>query len=157
MPENTLKTDFVQLLKALPLRALNSSVTLENLPSILITDLRYISLRPTVRDPLIEAHVRTLAPAPANSEASAEETERLAQEKRERERRDNALAERQRRVQAEKKKQESALRYGKGILREGENEVERAMRVGKQGLLSHMDVDERPEAAQQPKMSDRSP
>ena len=138
LPEATLKNDLVKVLKSTPLYALNKSSTIHALPTTLVTDLRYISLRPAIRDPLIEAHISTLALAPINLENSTEEREVQAKERQERQRRQEALAERQRQVQEEKRRQNSALRHSKGMLLEGEEEVQRAMRIGKEGLLGHM-------------------
>lgn len=138
LPEAALKSDLVELLKMTPLHALNKSVTIHTLPTTLLTNLRYISLRPAVRDPLIEAHISTLPPAPADLEISPEEQEIQAKERQERQRRQEALTERQRQVQEEKRRQNGALRYSKSMLREGEEEVQKAMRVRKEGLLGHI-------------------
>lgn len=138
LPETTLKSDLVKLLKSIPLTALNESITIHTLPTTVLTDIRYISLRPAIRDPLIEAHVSTLPPAPTDIEISPEEQEARAKERQERQRRQEALAERQRQVQEAKRRQNGALKYSKGMLREGEEEVEKAMRIGKEGLLGHM-------------------
>lgn len=139
LPESTLKADLVKLLKSTPPHALNRSTTLNTLPSFILTDHRYISLRPSIRDPMIETHISTLLPAPAEFPISPEEQETRARAKHDRERREKALGERQQQVQEEKRKQRVALQYSQGILREGENEVERAMKVGKEGLLGHME------------------
>ena len=138
LPEATLKSDLVKLLKSTPLSSLNKSITIHTLPTTVLTDLRYISLRPAIRDPLIDAHLSTLPPAPTDLDISPEEQEAQGKEMQERQRRQEALAERQRQVQEEKRRQNGALRYSKGMLREGEEEVQRAMRVGKEGLLGHM-------------------
>lgn len=138
LPEATLKSDLIKVLKSTPLSAFNKSSTVHALPSALLTDFRYISLRPAIRDPLIEAHISTLASAPTDLGISTEEQEAQAKENKERQRRQEALAERQRQVQEEKRHQNSALRYSKGMLVEGEEEVQRAMRVGKEGLLGYM-------------------
>ena len=138
LPEATLKSDMVKLLKSTPLYALNKSTTIDALPTALLTDLRYISLRPNTRDPLIEAHISTLPAAPANSEVSPEDQEAQAKERQQRQHRQEALAERQRQVQEERRRQSSALRYSRDTLREHEEEVQRAMRIGKEGLLGHM-------------------
>ena len=138
LPEATLKSDMVKLLKSTPLDALNKSTTIDALPTALLTDLRYISLRPNTRDPLIEAHIATLPAAPADSEVSPEDQEARAKERRQRQHRQEALAERQRQVQEEKRRQSSALRYSRDTLREHEEEIQRALRVGKEGLLGHM-------------------
>lgn len=58
------------------------------------------------------------------------------------ERRDRALAERQKQVQDEKRRQKGALQFSKGMLREGEEEIERALRVGKEGLRGYMEAEE---------------
>lgn len=109
----------------------------------MLTDLRYISLRPSIRDPLIETHITTLPPAPSSSDAdlSFEEQVSLSKRKLERERREQALAERQKQVQDEKRRQKGALQFSKGMLRDGEEELERAMRVGKEGLKAYMEVE----------------
>ena len=138
LPEATLKSDMVKLLKSTPLYALNKSTTIDALPTVLLTDLRYISLRPNTRDPLIEAHISTLPAAPADSKVSPEDQEAEAKERQQRQQRQEALAERQRQVQEEKRRQSSALRYSRDTLREHEEEIQRAMRVGKEGLLGHM-------------------
>ena len=130
------------LLKFLPLHALNRSSTLDTLPPAMLTDLRYISLKPTIRDPIIESQILNLPPAPADLEGS-ERPEELTRQRQERERREKALAERQLRVDEEKRRQKGALQYSKGMLREGEQELERAKMVGKEGLLGYMQ-DEQP-------------
>ena len=135
LPESTLKADLVALLKSKPTHALNQSSTIHTLPPSILTDMRYISLRSTIRSPIIEAHLSTLPPAPTNevSENSG------SQAKLERERREKALADRQAQVQEEKRRQRGALQHSKGMLQEGEAELQRAMKVGKEGLLGHME------------------
>lgn len=138
LPEATLKSDLINLLKSTPLPSLNKSTAIDALPAALLTDLRYVSLRPTTRDPLIEAHISTLPAASTDLGTSIEEQESAAKERQQRQQRQQALAERQRLVQEEKRKQNGALRFSKDTLREREEEVQRAMRVGKEGLLGHM-------------------
>ena len=60
----------------------------------------------------------------------------------ERERREKALAERRKQVLEEKQRQKGSLQLSKGMLREGEAEIERAMRIGKDGLKGYMKVGE---------------
>lgn len=138
MRSSDLKSDLTALLKAQPLAALNHSTTLDTLPSSILTDLRYISLSPSSREPLIETYISTLPPAPEGAAASAEEDAAAAKKREERRRREKALADRERRVEEEKRKHERDLAYGKGRLREEEMEIERAMRVGKEGLKAHL-------------------
>lgn len=89
----------------------------------------------------MEAYVSTLASAPEATDISPEEEAALAERKEQRERRAKALADREKRVQEEKRRQNGALRYSKGVLREGEEEIERAMKVGREGLKSQLEVD----------------
>ena len=133
----------VNLLKSIPSHTLNRSTPPDALPSILLTDLRYASLRPSIRDPLIETHISILPLPPSTSETPSEEQEGGLQptKKQERERRERALADRQKQVQDEKRRQRGAIQFSKGVLREGEAEIERAMRVGKEGLKGYMIVD----------------
>lgn len=138
-PESILKSDLIALLKSIPLRALNRATTLENLPSAMLTDLRFISLRSSVRDALILAHVSSLQPPPNTVDLSPEEEESRSREQKDRSKRNQALAERQRRVDEEKRSQRGALQYSRSIMREGEEEIQRAMKLGKDGLLSHME------------------
>ncbi|KAK7508948.1 transcription factor protein [Phyllosticta citriasiana] len=138
LPESTRKSDLSSLLKSIPLAQLNRSTSLAALPSSLLRDLRYISLPSSVRDPLIEAYISTLPPAPEPTGQSAEEQEQAERRKMERERRENALAERERRVHEEKRRQQRDLAYGRDRLREEEGELDRAMKVGKEGLRAQL-------------------
>ncbi|KXG48104.1 WW/Rsp5/WWP [Penicillium griseofulvum] len=140
-PESTRKSDLSALLKSVPLDLLHRSSNLEALPNMIITDVRYIGLAPEVRNPLIEAYISTLPPAP-EVQMTAEELEEADRKRVEREKRERALADREKRVEEEKRRQRGDLLRGKHLLREGEAEIEQAMRVNKDGLLSHMDVDQ---------------
>ena len=133
-----LKSDLSTLLRAQSLALLNRSSIIDTLPSAVLTDLRYISLPPSSRNSLIETYISTLPPAPEGATYSAEEDAEHAKKWAERERREKALADRERRVREEKRKQERDLAYGKGRLREEEEEIERAMNVGKEGLKGHL-------------------
>ncbi|KAJ5453049.1 hypothetical protein N7445_001232 [Penicillium cf. griseofulvum] len=140
-PESTRKSDLSALLKSVPLGLLHRSSNLEALPNMIITDVRYIGLAPEVRNPLIEAYISTLPPAP-EIQMTAEELEEADRKRVEREKRERALADREKRVEEEKRRQRGDLLRGKHLLREGEAEIEQAMRVNKDGLLSYMDVDQ---------------
>ncbi|MCJ1474217.1 hypothetical protein MMC13_002875 [Lambiella insularis] len=145
LPESVLKSDLTSLLKSLSLHELNRSTSLEELPPTILTDIRYISLRSQVRDPLIEAFIEISPPAPEFSSFTLEEEAELVKQKKDRERRERALSEREKKVQEDKRKQRGALQHSRGALREGEEEIERAMKVGREGLLSHMEVEDQPE------------
>ncbi|PYI05468.1 hypothetical protein BO78DRAFT_371194 [Aspergillus sclerotiicarbonarius CBS 121057] len=139
--ESTRKSDLSALLKSVPLHELNRSSNPEALPAAIITDLRYIALAPKVRDPLIETYISTLPSAP-ESDMTAEEREELDKRKVERDRREKALAEREKQVQEDKRKQRGELVRGKHLLKEGEAEIEEAMRVNKGGLRSYIEAED---------------
>jgi hypothetical protein len=139
MRSSDLKSDLSALLRAQPLIALNRSSTLDTLPAPVVTDLRYISLPPATRNALIETYISTLPAAPEGAALSAEEEAARQKKWAERERREKALADRERRVRDEKRRHERDLEYGKGRLREEEGERERALKVGKEGLKGHLE------------------
>ncbi|KAI5923442.1 hypothetical protein F4810DRAFT_701175 [Camillea tinctor] len=139
LPPDQLKKDLAALLREIPPRELHNQSLLENLPSRLLADLRYISLDPKVRDPLIEAYVRTLGPPPEAGEAAeGEETEAARKAREARRKREKALEERERAVAEEKRRQRRQIEHGRAALREEEREIERAMQVGKKGLQSQL-------------------
>ncbi|KAJ5550025.1 hypothetical protein N7535_002033 [Penicillium sp. DV-2018c] len=140
-PESTRKSDLSALLKSVPLDLLHRSSNVEALPNVILTDVRYIGLAPEMRNPLIEAYISTLPPAP-EVQLTAEELQELDRKRLEREKREKALADREKRVEEEKRRQRGDLLRGKHLLREGEAEVEQAMRVSKDGLRSYMDADQ---------------
>ncbi|QSZ36238.1 hypothetical protein DSL72_007364 [Monilinia vaccinii-corymbosi] len=140
LPQSTLKSDLSTLLKSQSLSALNNVTLISHLPPGILGDIRYISLDAAVRDPLIEAYIATL-PSPPES-AATEENEEAIKQRLEKERRQKALDDRERRVAEEKKKQQRALEFGKGRLRDEEAAIERAMNVSKSGLMGHLNEGE---------------
>ncbi|KAL4896153.1 hypothetical protein BDV59DRAFT_128688 [Aspergillus ambiguus] len=139
--ESARKSDLSALLKSMPLHDLNRSSNLEALPPSLITDLRYISLTPKVRDPLIETYISTLPPAPDEENMTPEQREEMERKRVEREKREKALAEREKQVEENKRKQRGDLLRGKNLLKEGEAEIEEALKVGKAGLRSYIEAE----------------
>ncbi|KAI9640745.1 hypothetical protein NHQ30_011054 [Ciborinia camelliae] len=136
LPQSTLKSDLSTLLKSQSLSALNNTTLISHLPPTILGDIRYISLDAAVRDPLIEAFITTLQPPPEST--AAEENEEATKQRLEKERRQKALEERERRVAEEKRKQQRALEFGKGRLRDEEAEIQRAMNISKRGLMGHL-------------------
>lgn len=142
LSESTRKSDLSTLLKSIPPQDLNNSSNIEALPPAILTDIRYISLPPRVRDPLIEAYISTLPPAPEEEEAalSAQEQQEREQKRLERDRREKALAERERRVEEEKRRLKGGLLHGKRLLREEAAEIQEAMQIrGKESLKSYFE------------------
>ncbi|UKZ91567.1 uncharacterized protein TrAFT101_006543 [Trichoderma asperellum] len=137
MPQTTLKSDLTALLKAQPIHLLNNKSLANGLPAQVLTDIRYISLEPKIRDPLVEAYVQTLPPPPEDPSSAAEDEEqRKAREARER--REKALEERNRMIEEQRRRRERDVAVSKARLREEERELEVAMRVGKRGLQSQL-------------------
>ncbi|KAH7027938.1 uncharacterized protein B0I36DRAFT_247691 [Microdochium trichocladiopsis] len=136
LPQDTLRKDLTALLRAVPLKDLNNQTPVENLPGQVLTDVRYISLPPQTRDPLIAAFLQTLAGPPDAAEAEEDEVSRKKRE--ERRKREKALEERERVVAEEKRRAAKKVERGRAMLREEERELEQAMKVGKDGLLSHL-------------------
>lgn len=137
MPQSKLKSDLTALLKAQPIHLLNNRSLSTGLPDPVLTDIRYISLEPKIRDPLIEAYVSNLPPPPEDPDAAKDDEEqrklRDAREKREK-----ALEDRNRAVEEQRRKREREVAASKARLRDEEREIEMAMRVGKQGLQSQL-------------------
>ena len=72
---------------------------------------------------------------------TAEQQEELDRKRIDREKREKALAEREKKVQEEKRRQRGDLMRGKNLLKEGEAEIEEAMRVRKDGIRSYIEVE----------------
>ncbi|KAG5930048.1 hypothetical protein E4U42_003209 [Claviceps africana] len=141
MAPATLKSDLMALLKAQPLRDLHKTSSLESLPTQVITDLRFISLDPKTRDPLIEAYIQTLPPPPAaadGNEDAAEDAQERRKRREARDKRERALDERNRAVEEQRRRRERDLAASRARLREEERELDVAMRVGKRGLQSQL-------------------
>jgi hypothetical protein len=136
LAQSTLKTDLLNLLKSQPLSILNNSTLPSHLPPVILTDVKYISIDPETRDPLIEAFIATLPPPPLAAPDGQDEN--ANRERRERERRQKALEEREQHVSEEKRRQKRNLELGKGKLREEEADIARAMNITKKGLKDHL-------------------
>ncbi|KAI0133802.1 DNA replication protein 4 [Xylariales sp. AK1849] len=139
LPLDTLKKDLNALLRSVQLKDLNNKTLPENLPSQLLGDVRYVSLDPMTRDPLIEAYIATL-PAPPD-QAEVEEDEMMRKAREERRKREKAMQDRERIVAEEKRRQDKRLQHGRAALREEERELEKAQQIGKKGLQSHLLAD----------------
>ncbi|KAK8919863.1 Pre-mRNA-splicing factor dre4 [Metarhizium anisopliae] len=138
MPQAKLKSDLTALLRAQPIHLLNNKSSPTSLPTPVLIDLRYISLDPKIRDPLVEAYLQTLPPLPEDVAASEEDEERKKKAREARGKREKALEERNRVVEEQKKRRERDLIASKARLRDEERELEIAMRVGKRGLQSQL-------------------
>ena len=140
LPQSTLKSDLSKLLAEQPLSLLNKATLSSHLPPAVMSDVRYISLDPAFRDQYIENFISTLNPPPESIDV--EETEEAIKERKDKERRQKALDDREKHVAEEKRRQKKNLEFGKGRLREEEAEIERAMNVSKKGLKDHLMAEE---------------
>jgi len=139
LPATKLKADLLELLRAQPPRVLHAQTSVEDLPKEILTDLRLISLPAEVRDVVVSEYIASLPPAPADfADEEGDEVKRKA--RLEREKREAAMRERERRVEEEKRVGERERRFAEGRLREGERELMAANRVGREGLKGHFDA-----------------
>ncbi|CAD6500520.1 BgTH12-06230 [Blumeria graminis f. sp. triticale] len=67
LTQSKLKSDLLSLLKEESLFSLHKRTLPSNLPPKILSDLRYISLDPTIRDPLIETYISSLPSPPENA------------------------------------------------------------------------------------------
>ncbi|KAJ5899387.1 hypothetical protein N7495_004131 [Penicillium taxi] len=148
LPESTRKSDLSALLKSAPLHALNRSSNLDSLPTMIISDIRYVVLPEKVRNPLIETYISTLRPPPEQMQ-TAEYYEEQDRNRIQSEKRAKALAERERIVSEDKRRHQGDLSRSKQLLRESEAVVAEAMIVRKNSLSSYMDVDTKSTAAEE--------
>lgn len=133
MDRDVLEKDLKALLEEVePSKQWNRESSMELLPAKILSDVRYISLRPESRDAVVEAFLKRL-PGKEDVE-DVEETAAEKQARDDRMKRDDALRERKRRVEEDKRRQQRDLQFGQRRLREGEEELRRAMQVGKEGL-----------------------
>lgn len=138
LPPATLKADLKKLLESAPLSALHNQTMTSHLPPHVLCDIRYISLDPAIRDPFIEAYIQGLGPPPSAEDKGEGEDEAARKAREERRKREKALAERERAVADDKRRQDKKLQFERLRLREEERELERAMVVDKRGLHSQL-------------------
>lgn len=138
LSESTRKADLIDLLKNMPLKALNRDTRLEALPQQLLSHLHYISLPTSVRDATISSHISRLQPAPEDGDLTDEQ--RIEEEKRreERRRREKAMAERERQVDEARRRAEKDEMRAKRDLQGEERELQRAMAVSNRGLKAQL-------------------
>lgn len=137
LPPSTLRADLTTLLKSMSILQLHNQSKVDELPDQILTDLRFISLDPKVRDPLIEALVQTLPP-PAEDIAAAEEDEDKRKQREAKAKRSKALEEHNRMIDEQKRRRERDIASSKARLRDEERELEMAMHVSKRGLQSQL-------------------
>ncbi|KAK7991286.1 hypothetical protein PG988_000080 [Apiospora saccharicola] len=137
LPLETQKKDLSVLLRSVSLKDLNNKTPPENLPSQLLSDIRYVSIQASVRDPMIKAYIETLPPSPEEGEAVDDEASR--KERADRRKREDALREREKAVEEQKRRQRKQLEYGRAVLREEERELEKAQHIdGRKGIQSQL-------------------
>ncbi|KAK0617618.1 hypothetical protein B0T14DRAFT_396722, partial [Immersiella caudata] len=138
LPQSALKSDVKKLLESVPLAQLNNQTLTSHLPSQVLSDIRYISLPASIRDPFIEAYTVDLPPPPSAPGATEDISTEQRKAQEDRKKREKALQDRERAVAEERRKQEKKLAFERARLREEERELERAMVVDKRGLLGQL-------------------
>ncbi|KAI9666985.1 MAG: hypothetical protein M1831_001490 [Alyxoria varia] len=139
IPESTLKEDLEELMKSIPPsetwnRRSSASGTL---PLSLQSNLKFISLKPEVRDRLLDNFIQAL-PEPDTLLSEAEKSD-IQHKRLEQKKRDEALRERTRWVERAKKSQQRKLMSSRSALEHEREELGRALNVGREGLLSNLD------------------
>ncbi|KAJ6261257.1 Pre-mRNA-splicing factor [Drechslerella dactyloides] len=124
----TRESDLRKHLKAVKDLTRNNSI--DNLPPSIACDIRYIAVPRDRRDQIVESHIRSLPEDAGEKDAAKDILER--QQK--------ALQDREAAVRREQFYNSKDIARGKEALRETEMQIKRAMNVGREGLLGHLDV-----------------
>lgn len=136
MSESDRKDNLIKLLKeASKSGQVHGESAMDTLPNEVLKDVRFHTLSTTLREEVLYSLTAELPPPSGNEVVQA----RLARQREDRRRREEALAERQRRVEEEKRKTFGAVRHGREMLRDEAEQLERAKRVNRDGLMSYMD------------------
>lgn len=130
---STRKSDLQRLLKSVPLKALNRDTSIDSLPQQVLSHLHFISLPPSVRDRIVESHVKELPAAPEADDLTDEQRAEDDKKREERKRREKAMAERERKVEEERRRTEKDEARARRDLEDGEREIRRAMAVPNRG------------------------
>lgn len=138
MPTSRLKSDLLAFLKSFPATVLNSSTSSSHLPLQVRTDMRYVALRPEVRDPILEAYIQTLGPSPGDEGQRLEAELAEVKAKEARKKREMALEQRNRGIDEQKRRDQWNLEIARARMKAGEREIEEAMIVTKTGLKTQL-------------------
>ncbi|KAL5600889.1 hypothetical protein BROUX41_005728 [Berkeleyomyces rouxiae] len=143
MSQSQRKADLILLLKSQPLAILNNSANPTNLPTELRAHMKFISVEPAIRDPLVEAFIQALPPPPQGDDSAGDEPvdEATIKAREARQKREKALRDNEQRAEFEKRRQRRELEHSKHALSQGHMELEAAMQVGKHGLQSQLTKD----------------
>ncbi|KAK6361573.1 hypothetical protein TWF730_005293 [Orbilia blumenaviensis] len=123
----TRENDLRKYLKTV--KDLKRGTIIDNLPPSVECDIRYVALPKDKRESIVESHMRSL-PEDAGEDDSSKDN---------RERQRRALEDREAAVRREQFYNKKEIARGKEALRETEMEIKRAMNVGKEGLLGHLE------------------
>ncbi|KAK6521080.1 hypothetical protein TWF506_001313 [Arthrobotrys conoides] len=123
----TRENDLKKYLKTV--KDLRRGSTLDTLPPSVECDIRYTVVPKDRREPIVEAHIRSLPEDAGEGTSSKDNLERQRR----------ALEDREAAVRRERFYNQKDIARGKEALRETEMEIKRAMNVGKEGLLGHLE------------------
>ncbi|KAK6351194.1 hypothetical protein TWF718_004364 [Orbilia javanica] len=128
----TRENDLKKYLKTV--KDLKRGSSLENLPPSVECDIRYIVVPKDRRETIVESHIKSL---PEDAEEDTSSNDALERQRR-------ALEDREAAVRRERFYNQKDIARGKEALRETEMEIKRAMNVGKEGLLGHLEPAKEP-------------
>ncbi|RVD88564.1 uncharacterized protein DFL_002745 [Arthrobotrys flagrans] len=123
----TRENDLKKYLKTV--KDLKRGSSLDNLPPSVECDIRYVALPMDRRESIVESHIRSL---PEDAGEGTSWNDALERQRR-------ALEDREAAVRRERFYNQKDIARGKEALRETEMEIKRAMNVGKEGLLGHLE------------------
>jgi hypothetical protein len=136
MTEADRKDDLAKLLREASKQGqIHRETTMDTLPNEVLREVKFHAVPVGQREELLRALTPTLPPLTGEKSAQVAR----AKEQEDRRRREEALADRQRRVEEEKRKTFGAVRHGREMLRDEAEQLERAKRVGRDGLMGYMD------------------
>lgn len=136
MSESDRKDDLAKLLREASKQGhIHRETTIESLPNEVLRDVKFHALPTRLRADLLDTLTPTLPPPSGDNAVQAE----LAKQREERRRREEALADRQRRVEEEKRRTDGAVRHGRDMLRDEAEQLERAKRIGRDGLIGYLE------------------
>lgn len=138
LSQDKLQLDLKALLQSIsPSSAWNRSSSLDaTLPSALVSDIRYYSVKPKIRGPLMAEFIKTL---PAPSAVMSEERASLDQKREARGRQEAALRQRQSDVLDAKRSAQRKVAAERQRLEINQEEIQRALHVSRAGLKASLD------------------
>jgi len=126
----TRENDLRKMLKTV--KDITRSTPIDSLPPSIICDIRYVTVPKVTREIIVEEYLKTLLEDFSSEEEGAVE-DRLEKQRK-------ALEDREAAVRREQQYNNRDIARSKELLREKADEIRKAMNVGKEGLLGHLET-----------------